>query len=174
MAGYTLIAVRGVLAEHDDGENPAAARVVSSGRILYHSLKQVSKLLVVVDQPEADRVAWWLKAHGFRDHVGVLVNPRPDAPVEGRSQVVADARQKGPLDLAVEGSAELAARTLHSGVVTLLVSVPEYTLSEFKPGADASGRPWSELLDELDTQAEMKASDTRFTADIAGARYDED
>ena len=173
MAGYTLIAVRGVLAEHDDDENPAAARVIPSGAVLYHALKQVSKLLVVIDAPEADRVVWWLKAHGFRDHVDVLVNPRPDAPAEGRGSVITDARKKGPIDLVVEGAPDLAARSLHSGSVTLLMSVPAYTLSEFKPGAPTTGRPWTELLEELEEQDETRANDPRVTADIAGTRYDD-
>lgn len=174
MAGYTLIAVRGVLCEHGDDESPAAAKPLGAGIHLYRGLSQVSKIVVVNDHPQVDRVQYWLKAHGLRDHVQFLQNHREDDPREGRHELLVEARRLGAVDLAIEGDSGMAAKMLHLGVTTLLLSVPAYTRQEFRPDAPRSGKAWSELLEEIDAQDELRESDTRITADIAGTRFEDD
>lgn len=174
MAGYTLIAIRDVLCVHGDDESPAAAKPVGAGVQLYRGLSQVSKLMVVNDHPQADRVQYWLKAHGLRDHVQFLQNHRTDDPREGRHELLTEARRLGAVDLAIEGDPGMAAKMLHLGVTSLLLSVPAYTRQEFRPDAPRSGRAWTELLEEMEAQDELRESDTRITADIAGTRFEED
>lgn len=174
MAGYTLIAIRGVLCEHGDDESPAAAKPIGAGLQLYRGLGQVSKLVVVNDHPEPDKVQYWLKAHGLRDHTQFLQNTRTDDPREGRHELLTEARRLGSVDLAIEGDPAMAAKMLHLGVTSLLMTTPAYTRQEFRPDAPRSGRAWSELLEEIDAQDELRKSDTRITADIAGTRFEDE
>lgn len=175
MAGYTLITVRGVLAEYTDNESPAAARLVQEGYTLFNAYKQVSKIMLVIDDAEhVDRLTYWLKIHGLRDFTQILVNPRSDSPAEGRRELLETARRMGAVDLVVEADSSLAARMLHLGATTLLLSVPTYTRPEFKPGASRVGRPWADLVDELEAQNALREADDRVTADVAGTRYEDD
>lgn len=174
MAGYTLINVRGVLADYHDAESPAAAKLVPAGYNLYHGMKQISKISLIIDDPaHLDRLSYWLRTHGFTDHIHIHVNSRADSPLEGRSDLILAARQMGPVDLVVEADPALAARMLHAGVPTLLLSVPQYTRPEFRPGASRVGKPWDALVSELDAQRELSTGDDRVTADVAGTRFED-
>lgn len=174
MAGYTLIAARDVLCVYPEGESPAAAQPLAQGILLYQGLKQVSKLAIVIDYPDGDKLEHWLATHGLRDHALVVRNPREDDPAEGRQEMLTSVRQLGQVDLAVEGDVALAARMLHLGVPTLLASNPAYTRLEFRPDATRVGRPWAELTEEIEAQAALRESDKRVTADVAGTRYEDD
>lgn len=172
MAGYTLVAFD-ALASFGAGENPAAAQPRAVGTLLYHALGPRSKLVVIDDTALPDRVDYWLAQHGFRDHLQVLRNLRADEPLEGRARLVSQARQLGSVEFAVEFSPEKAARMLHLGVTTLLLSVPQYTLPEFRPDAGVrAGAPWATLIGERDAQDQLRAEDRRVTADVVGSQHE--
>lgn len=176
MAGYTLLAFRDVLGSRPAGESPAAATPVTAGRMLYHGIRQYSPLLLVLDE-EAEHhalVDHWLHTHGYRNHVAVLINPRPDAPAEGRAEVVAAARRMGALDLAVDADPQLAARMVHLGVSSLLLSVPAYTRPEFRPDASRVGRSWSVITEELDAQLALREGDNRLADNVQGTRFEDE
>jgi len=165
MAGYTVIYIEGVLA-HQDRDSFAASPAIREGLLLYHGMKQVSKVLLVTDHLKRDQVEHWLKMHGLRDHVMLLTND------EDHLTLVQRARHVGAIDLAVTAEPAVAEVFVAQGVTTVMLGVPEYLRPEFR--AIPGPKPWDGMLQELEQQRDTKSEDPRITADVAGTRYDDD
>lgn len=171
MAGYTAIAIEGVLADVEPDDSFAASKLISAGAVLYHSLKQTTKIVLYCDEPDGEKVSYWLKAHGFRDHLDTLYSLEPVDRILGRSELIERTRRMGSLDLLIEADPALGAKALSLGVPTLLLTVPTYTRPEFYPDAERTPLPWGDLVGELDRQRELRTQDERVTADVAGTRF---
>lgn len=172
MPGYTTIAIEGVLADQGSESSFAASKLLTPGVLVYHGLKNVSKILLVADHQDREKVEHWLKAHGFRDHVDLIFNPVPEDLVRGREELIPEIRRRGGYDLAVESEDRYAARAVAAGVSTLVIAHPAYTRSEFRPDDAQEIQPWNKVVEELDRQRDMHSKDDRITADVAGTQYE--
>lgn len=172
MPGYTTISIEGVLADPTGEPSFAAAKFLQAGALIYHGLKGATKIVLLTDQQDQEKVDHWLKVHGFRDHVLLLYNPEPYDLIRGREELISEVRRRGSYELAVEAEDRYAARILSHGVSTLVVAHPTYTRAEFQPGEETTARPWSQVVEELDRQQAAHSEDERVTADVAGTKYE--
>lgn len=172
MPGYTTIAVEGVLADQGNEPSFAAAKFLQAGALLYHGFRGVTKILLLTDNQDEEKVEHWLKVHGFTHHLDVLYNPEPYDLIRGREDLIAEVRRRGGYELAVESEDRYAARLLSHGVSTVVVAHPTYTRAEFQPGEASTARPWEQVVAELDRQQAVHSEDDRVTADVAGEKYE--
>lgn len=153
-----VIVVEGVLRqESGDG-------VVPQGELLYHALAQGNKVALVSNSLSEEKVAYWLRINGFRDHE-YLFSARVDDPFEVGGtrlrQVKSVSATQNSVDLVIEPDPEIAARLMHEGVPTLLFMHPRYSRPEFRPDFEEKLTPWDALVEEIETQRILKSSDPR-------------
>ena len=158
-----VITIDGVMADQEDESSFAAARFLPEGAYLYKGLAALGEvsLISLQSKDESFKVEYWLKAHGFTDHARVLYDEHSLDPARGVDYVLAELRKSGPVDLVVEGNPERAARFLHHGASTCVVSLPTYTRGEFRPGT-RTPRAWDEVIAELDAQRGISEEDARL------------
>jgi hypothetical protein len=171
MGGHISVAFS-VLADWSEVENLAAAKMRPTGKLLYLSMTRERPVTVVLDHPEIALATHWLASHLLTRHSLIVPNPRTDDPAEGRGAVVETIRSRGPLELAIESDPALAARMLHYGVPTMLVSEPFYARPEFRPDAEKTVSPWANIVSELDAQRTMLAEDSRIKGESHGDRFE--
>lgn len=174
MAVSFVMTIDGVLAEQGDEESFAAAQLVPEGVFLYRALAKIGPVSLISLQHEgdSDKVDYWLKAHNLTEHVLLVYDPHPQDPGRGVPEVLDLLRKGGPVDLVIEASAERAARFLHYGASTSVLSRPAYTRREFRPDETRAPRLWDEVLAELDAQRGLSSTDRRIDNDgVVGGKF---
>ena len=169
-----VVTIDGVMADQGDESSFAAAKFLPEGAYLYKGLAALGEVSLISLQPKdaAYKVEYWLKAHGFTDHSRVLYDEHPLDPERGVDEMLTELRRAGPVDLVVEGSPERAARFLHHGASTCVVSLPTYTRGEFRPGT-RTPRAWDEVIAELDAQRGISEEDGRLDESIVSSKFEE-
>lgn len=172
MAAHIAIAFSS-LAEWGTAENPSAARMNPAGLTLYKALCRERPVILVVDGVAVDIATTWMSTHLLTTHAMTLPNPDLTSPAEGRS-VVIEVLRKFRVEFSIETDTDLAARMLHNGIPTLLLSNPFYDRPEFRPDAEKSVAPWESIVAELDAQRALLAKDTRIADDdVLGTRFED-
>lgn len=152
-----VITVEGVLKAH------TGDRTLPAGQLLYHSLQEVMRVVLVTSGEDVEPVDHWLKVNGLRGHVLLLPADFRDPLDDGvrRLRQVAKIRETGPVEFVVEPDPHVAEHLLRNGVATLLYTHPQYTAPEHRPDADREIKPWSSFVDEIDREQALRASDGR-------------
>lgn len=163
MASTVALVVDGVLRRSvGDG-------VIPHGSILYHGLKETSRLALLTNDTDIDAVMHWLDVNGFREHPYLL--PTRDTDLgdlgERRMRQVQRLREAGcPVDLLVEPDPSISALAIRNGIAVLSFVAPRYSRPYFRPDYDGSIRPWDELTAEVVMQQELRAQDPRPTMEV--------
>lgn len=153
-------------------ENPSAARMNPAGLVLYKALCRERPVILVVDGLDADIATTWMSTHLLATHSMTLPNPDLTSPEEGRSAVI-EVLRKHRVAFSIETDPNLAARMLHNGIPTLLLSNPFYDRPEFRPDAEKNVTPWESIVAELDSQRALLAKDSRIADDVLGTRFED-
>lgn len=154
----TVLVVEGVLRqETGDG-------VIGPGKILYQALAEIGKVALVSNSLHEDKVEYWLRINGFRDHE-YLFPARTDDPFEvggtRLKQVQSVTATQHSIDFVVEPDPEIAARLMHDGVPTMLFLHPRYARPEFRPDWEEKVTPWDTLVAEVESQTLLRTADKR-------------
>lgn len=148
MPGHVVMAIEGVLRNY-------RGQPIPEGIALYVALQNTHKIVLVADTLDAETVAHWLKVERLKEHTKVLVGgTRP-------RQIEALRAADSPVTLLVDADPHNVARALATGVTGLLFAAPKYLRPEHMP-VPGEVRPWSEIADEMDRQAQMRADDPRL------------
>lgn len=117
----------------------------------------LGRMAIVVDEAvERDVLEHWLKVHNVKAALyEVLESDDPDMKAEKIQRL---ATSMGRSDWYVDNDAATCARTLHLGIPTLLACAPYVVRPEWNN--TKVHRPWSELVEEVDRQAVMRAEKT--------------
>lgn len=142
------MAITGVL------RDPSSSEVIPAGRTLYRALAGSYGLVLLVDE-DVKKDSLWLTAQGFNDH-----NFLSDSDGRRRAQLQR-MRQRGSVEMVIESDPEMAAETVAAGYTVLFFAAPSYATPDHLPGTRLIPAPWGVLLEEVERQAEIKASDTR-------------
>lgn len=141
MSRTALIELTGVL--RADNGSP-----IVEGTMLYNALAAWQRLVVVVEDAEADER--WLTINGFREHAQLLVGEMPLAVRQARGKLGMD------VQLVVTPSPATAAASMHAGVTTLLFAHPRFARPEFRADYDGDKREWAEIVAEIDAQRDTR------------------
>lgn len=154
----TVMTVEGVIRQNNgDG-------VIHQGQLLYHALASTSKVALVSNSLHEDKVEYWLRINGFRDHA-YLFCARTDDPFEVAGSRLRQIRSvtdtQHAVDLVIDPDPEIAAALMHEGIPTMLFLHPRYSRPEFRPDHEEEVTPWDRLVAEVDSQALLRTADTR-------------
>lgn len=131
-------------------------QLIPQGLMLYNALLPQRVVLATELSPEL--VEHFLKTNKLTKHVKVIY--------EAPFTVTAESIGYRP-ELYVDPSPVRCADAMARGITTLLFAAPKYQRPEWRPDRDRGQRPWHEILDELDRQAEASARDSRLVLDEA-------
>lgn len=124
---------------------------ITQGVLLYHAL--VSERLILATYAPRGLIEHFLKTQKLTKHVQLLT----DVPHLGRAESVGQRPE-----VFIDPSPQRCADAMRLGITSLLFAAPRYQRPEWRPDADRSPRPWHEILDEQDRQAEDAAADSRL------------
>lgn len=158
MANTVAIVIDGVL------RAPVGEGLIDSGVKLYHSLLEHTRVALIADEVELDKVQHWLKVNGLTKHpvlVGAKVTD-PEGDSARRLKQIARLREaQSYLDFLVEPDPQVAADCLQNGVPVLLALHPKYSRPDHRPDFRGAITPWGALVSEVERQAELRETDNR-------------
>lgn len=161
MSSVAVLSLEGVL------QQEVTSGPIQPGVMLYHGLKSVYRLAVVIDQPR-EKALIWLMQNGLREHAyTVLHEPTdPDDPAERRLVQLQRLRGRGvSIGLFVDRDPDTVAKAMSAGIPSLLFVHPAYARPEHRPDHSDAPTPWGNLADEMDRQALLRSGDTRRLVD---------
>ncbi len=135
------------------------------GISLYHSLASVFNVVIVSDG-EQKIVSEWLDLEGLNKHGTViytdfLLSQKPAQ--ERRLEQVKGLRSRGfAVTLVVEPDPVVASYLLANGYSVLNFLHSEYALPQWRPDFEKKQKPWNKIVEEINTQAALKAIDQRM------------
>ena len=130
---------------------------IPNGVLLYHTLKEKNKILLLVD--DKDKADTWLRQHKINklDDLIDFNIPMPGEFPEFRQ--VEYVRSQGPVDYVITSDPELIKKLLEIGVTVLGFMNPIYIREEFRPDSKVGIKKWADIVDELARQQDAFLSD---------------
>lgn len=137
---------------------------IPEGMRLYHSLARTGAVVLLADEEHKDdRLETWLEMEGCVNHSFVrYVAPE----LSGRVDQMNRLRMHGHgVDLVVEPDPAIAAQLVAAGFNVCLFTHASYAHPSWRPDTDTGIQPWSDLSEQIATQARLRARDTRLKRD---------
>jgi hypothetical protein len=157
-SNHVAIVVEGILRMPNDSSS------IIPGLLLYKSLVKDHRVSLILDSAAKEKIQYWLLMNSLTDHIREIYweETDPEDAVDRRIAQVGRLRQDGPLSMVFESNTSVAAALLEKGIPSFLYLHPQYTQPEFRPDADVSVTPWSQVLAEQRRQREARATDARL------------
>lgn len=152
MAAVAVVRLEGVLAQTRDDLPLVETEARVSGLRLAAAMLAGWHVVIVHAQEDRDKARHWLRARatGVAREVTAILHEDERA------------AQYGHPDVWVTADPEDAAEALSNGISTLLVTDPVYTRAEMRPDAPTTLAPWGTVVEELDRQRALLATDKRL------------
>jgi hypothetical protein len=132
---------------------------IPNGVLLYHTLKEKNKILLLVD--DRDKADTWLRQHKINkldDLIDFNIPMPGDYPQLRQVEYV---RSQGPVDYVITSDPALIKKLLEIGVTVLAFMNPIYIREEFRPDSKVGIKKWADIVDELSRQQDAFLSDPR-------------
>lgn len=138
---------------------------IKPGLDLYFGLATRAKLVLLTGEMFGEGLADWLLIEGLHEHVKVMYSDvvlRDLSDGGERLAQLASARQLGyDVELVIEADPLVSARLLVAGYNVLTFSHAEYSVPAWRPDAAVAVRPWAELVEQVEREAYLRATDPR-------------
>lgn len=135
------------------------------GKRLYHGLAATYNLVLVTEDTDRTQAKTWMAMEGFEKHAHIVFG---DADV-GRdsSHWLAIVKMLKlsygyNIEYVVQPDPVEAAQLIKRGYNSLLVTNAAYALPEWRPDAWGKIQPWSELVEEVIKDKQLRAADKRM------------
>ena len=132
---------------------------IRTGMLLYHSLKEKNRVLLLCSDKEKDDN--WLrqqKINNYDDIVGLDIPALGDFPELRQVEYL---HSQGPVDFVVTTDPTLTARLLGKGITTMLFASPIYIQESFRPDSKQGVRAWDDIVEEIAKQQDAYREDPR-------------
>jgi hypothetical protein len=158
-ANTAVITLEGVLQKN------VSYAPISVGLSLYHSLTSVFNVVLVSDG-EQKEVSQWLDLEGLNKHGTVVYSDfllDQKTAQQRRLAQIHSLRARGfAVTVVVEPDPIIASYLLANGYSVLNFLHSEYALPQWRPDYERQQKPWSQIVEEVNTQAELRAIDHRM------------
>jgi hypothetical protein len=158
-ANTAVITLEGVLQKN------VSYAPIPVGLSLYHSLTSVFNVVLVSDG-EQKEVSQWLDLEGLNKHGTVVYSDfilDQKIPQERRLAQVKGLHTRGfAVTVVVEPDPIVASFLLANGYSVLNFLHSEYALPQWRPDYERQQKPWAQIVEEVNTQAELRAIDYRM------------
>lgn len=144
-----------------DGVLRTETRVpIFEGIYLYKCLNDQTTVVIACDDlQDAQR---WCKEHKLKDVDGFISNDSV-ANYENKNWLkIKHQLQSAPVYMVITSDVDLAKTCLENGIKSLLFVHPIYLNARFRPDGGPGKKSWDALVQELDTQLELKLEDKRL------------
>lgn len=136
------------------------------GISLYHALAAIFNVVLVSDGEEK-LVSQWLDLEGLNKH-GTIVYTSflldQKTAQERRLEQIKGLRARGfAVTVVVEPDPVVASYLLANGYSVLNFLHSEYALPQWRPDYERQQKPWSQIMEEVDRQAALRAIDERMS-----------
>lgn len=153
------ITVEGVLRKFTGGAP------IQPGLDLYFGLATRAKLVLLTGEMTGEGLDIWLKTEGMHEHVKVIYSDvvlRDLSDGGERLAQLAAARQLSyDVEMVIEPDPLVSSRLLVAGYNVLTFSHSEYSVPAWRPDAAVKVRPWDELVEQVEREAYLRATDPR-------------
>lgn len=154
-----VMSIEGVLNDGAPGSDILNTESTNSGKILYSIFRDTSRLLLLSDDPNKEKVKAWLARERLNRYADIHCYPNDTVknPSEWRVQHVKDLMGVGHhIAFYMDSNPETVKMVLESGVAAILVSHPGVIPGRFETGHTYSS--WYDLVDSIEQQAALRAS----------------
>jgi hypothetical protein len=136
------------------------------GIALYHSLTSMFNVVLVTDS-EPKELEYWLDLEGLNKHGTIIYSDfalGQKTAQDRRLSQVSNLQQRGfAVNLVVEPDPIVASYLLANGYSVLNFLHSSYALPQWRPDYERQQKPWQEIVNEVNTQAQLKAIDERMS-----------
>jgi hypothetical protein len=132
---------------------------IPNGMLLYHTLKEQNKILILADDKE--KADHWLRQHKIIKVDDIIDKSIPMPGEFPEFRQVEYVRSQGPVDFVITPDPKLTIKLLEIGITTMVFMNPIYIREEFRPDSKVGIKKWGDIVDELVRQQESYIEDNR-------------